>query len=192
MTGRMTGNMAFVLPRKPFSWLAGLSLCFGLTGVVHADQGDLPGLNRYPNATLEQSVSREARNYPLLESRVRKIRGDIRADKEEWLNGFLERRVYEIPSGHTSEKAFKDMKAHIKALGAQVRYTCQGRDCGPSNLWANDIFGLATLYGHDREQRYLLASRTVEGAKEYYVLYSITRGTRRVYTMIDQFTVKVP
>ncbi|MTI13916.1 DUF4892 domain-containing protein [Sansalvadorimonas verongulae] len=192
MTGSVIKNMVFIQPRKPLLWLAGLSLCFVLTGAVQAQEGDLPGLQRYPNASLYQSVTREARNYPVLGSRARKIRGEIRADKEQWLDGFLERRVYEIPTGHGSARAFQDMTKHIKALGAEVEFLCEGRDCGPSNLWANDIFGVSTLYGHDREQHYLLASREVKGSKEYYVLYSITRGTRRVYTMIDQFTVPAP
>ena len=189
-------NMTFGLPRQPVRWLAGLGLCLGLTAAfpsaIQAAEGDLPGLDRYPNATLYQSVSREARNYPVLGSRARKIRGEIRADNEQWLDGFLERRVYEIPTGHGSDRAFEDMKKRIQALGVDVVFTCEGRDCGPSNLWANDIFGISTLYGHDREQHYQLAHRDVEGGKEYFILYAITRGTRRVYTMIDQFTVLNP
>ncbi|WP_281645414.1 DUF4892 domain-containing protein [Parendozoicomonas sp. Alg238-R29] len=152
-----------------------------------AEDSDIPHLERYPNASLELSESREARNYPLLSSRVKKIRGDIRAEQEEWRDGQLERRIYEMPSGHSSDRAFNYFSKKIKALGVDIQYVCEGRDCGPSNLWANDIFGVATLYGHDREQRYMLASRKLDGQKEYYVLYTVTRGTRRVYAMIDQF-----
>ena len=144
----------------------------------------------YPNATLELSESRVVRNYPVMSGRLKKIRGELRSAGSQWLDGVLERRLYEIPPGHAGRKVFEQYLSQIKALGGDVVFVCQGRDCGPSNVWANEVFGLASLYGHDREQYYALLKRepaTVEEQPVYYLLYTITRGTHRVYTLVDQF-----
>ncbi len=179
-----------------------IGLCAGLlltlaTSVVNASEHalsvpGLPGVEAYPNATLRSSDEREAGNYPIMASRISKVRGDIRAESQQWLNGDLARAIYEIPRGHSSEKAFDWFRRQLEEQGVKLTFTCSSRNCGRSNLWANDIFGESILYGMDREQYYYLGSRSEGKKTEYFTLYSIGRGTHRVYVMLDRLTVSTP
>jgi len=155
------------------------------------DAGEPPSLNDlspYPNAQLvEEKQQEEARNYPVFRNRVSKIRGRIRSTDGQWLNGTLSRRIYEIPRGHSSDEAFAFFGDALAELDAKPLFNCSGRDCGPSHLWANDIFRVAFLYGYDSDQRYRLLQRG--DGDEYFALYTITRGNRRTYALIDHLVV---
>ncbi len=148
-------------------------------------------LKVFPNAQLEFKDSREAKNYPVLSNRINKIRGKIRSQGDQWLNGWLERRIYQIPPGHSSDDVFTFLRNALKEQNTEELFTCSGRDCGASNLWANDIFHVAMLYGNDREQRYLLATKKTD-VREYFLIYATAGGSKRVYAMIDRFQVKDP
>ncbi|CAM3511861.1 DUF4892 domain-containing protein [Parendozoicomonas haliclonae] len=163
-----------------------LSLPAAATGVAAGPEA----LPVYPNASLTLKESRMARDYPLLSSRVSKIRGKIRSTDAQWLNGQLERRIYELPTGRSSADGFRFIQEELGKLGAQDIFSCTGRDCGQSNLWANDIFQVANLYGREREQSYLLA-KSAEGGS-YWLAYAVTRGTNRTYLLIDYFTPDTP
>ncbi len=152
---------------------------------------DLPGLSRYPNARIELKESRDARNYPLISSRLKKVNNEVRAESSDWRDGLLERRVYQLPSGHSSESAYQHMIARLEEMGVKALFKCSSRDCGKSNLWANETFGVATLNGYDRDQFYWLGSRMADKGEEFYVLYTIKRGNRRVYLLIDRLQVSL-
>jgi hypothetical protein len=68
-------------------------------------------------------------------------------------------------------------------------FNCQGRDCGSSNFWANDVFGNRILYGPETGQFYMastyeseLQQQTVSG---YAALYVVTRANRRLYAHVE-------
>lgn len=147
----------------------------------------LAGLPSYPNAKLvEQQSAQAATNYPLLRNRISKIRGRVRSQKDQWVNGTLSRKIYEIPTGHSSEEAFVFYQQALQKRGVNEVFTCSGRSCGQSNLWANDVFGVAYLYGYDSDQHYQLAQR--DGG-EYFVLYTVTRGNGKSYALLDHLRV---
>src|SRR5690606_42021792 len=58
---------------------------------------------------------------------------------------------------------------------------CSSRDCGRSSEWATDVFGIANLYGVEREQNYLAARLVADDKQHYVALYTIMRGNQRVY-----------
>nr|WP_283777645.1 DUF4892 domain-containing protein [Sansalvadorimonas sp. 2012CJ34-2] len=165
-------------------------MCLALFAAAPAcageQDGDLEGIPRYPNSSLEIQESRETVNYPLISSRLKKVNNEVRADDTNWNDGYLERRLYQMPSGHSSKNVFQYLIRQLNKLDVKPIFTCDGRDCGASNLWANNIFRVAILNGYDRDQFYMLGKRTVKGAEEYYVLYTIKRGNRRVYAMVDR------
>lgn len=147
----------------------------------------LAGLPSYPNAKLvEQQSAQAVTNYPVLRNRISKIRGRVRSQKDQWVNGTLSRKIYEIPTGHSSEEAFVFYQQALQQRGVNAVFACSGRSCGPSNLWANDVFDVAYLYGYDSDQHYQLAQR--DGG-EYFVLYTVTRGNRKSYALLDHLRV---
>jgi len=148
------------------------------------DSREFTWLERFPNSDLEQVDQKQVPEYRLLLGQLRIISKQIRSE-EERLSGQLTRLTYRIPSGHSSRAAYEHFLAQLKTLGAEILFTCSSRDCGRSSEWATDVFGIANLYGVEREQNYL-AARLVRDGKQYYIaLYTIMRGNQRVYAHLD-------
>ena len=73
---------------------------------------------------------------------------------------------------------------------AQRLFSCDARDCGSSNEWANGVFNVRELYGPDRNQVY--RAYVIEQAEHwsYIALYLIERGNQRSYVHIDHLRVQ--
>ncbi|WP_211828209.1 DUF4892 domain-containing protein [Kistimonas asteriae] len=151
---------------------------------------NLAGIERYPNADIVRHSEGKKVNYPLVASAIKKVNGVVRADEEQRLDGAWRRVIYLMPDGHGSDASFRYFSDRLEKLGVKTLYSCEGRHCGPSNLWANKVFEEANLYGLDKDQFYLLGARTVDSHTEYYVLYTVRRGNKRVYAMLDQLIVE--
>lgn len=155
-----------------------------LSGAVAAALGgreDLSGsrdpyeLERFPRSWIVDYLQdAEARNRRFIMGRVDSIRRDLRIGDELNLDAALETVTYQIPEG-ASVDAVRDH--YLSQLGSDVLFQCEGRGCGRSNDWANQIFNDATLYGPDRNQRYV----ALEWQGRLVALYIIERGNRRVY-----------
>lgn len=154
------------------------------------DAASLPGIDGYPNADIVRNSEGNKVNYPLVASTIKKVDGVVRADEEQRLDGAWRRVIYQLPDGHGSDAGFRYFSDRLGKSGVKTLYRCEGRHCGPSNLWANDVFEEADLYGQDKDQFYLLGARTTAGHTEYYVLYTVRRGNKRVYAMLDQLIVQ--
>src|SRR5690606_27370929 len=70
-------------------------------------------------------------------------------------------------------------------------FFCEGRECGSSSLWANQVLGYSRLYGPEENQSYL-ALRLDDEPQRFISLYAITRGNRQVYLHLDQMTPEQP
>ncbi|WP_207063132.1 DUF4892 domain-containing protein [Motiliproteus sp. SC1-56] len=163
------------------------SFLFSLMAVAATDvpgSSDLPGIPRYPLSYIVDYQQQPVPEYRLALGPMRKINGVISPERERYVEGMLTRITYRIPAGHTSKEAFDYLFRSLALKPDQVLYQCAGRDCGPSNQWANAQLGIARLYGIDREQFYLLAQLEGERAG-YLVAYAIRRGNRRVYLQVD-------
>ena len=154
-----------------------------------AGSADMPGIGRYPNASITTYEEKEIANYPLVASPIKKVNNVVRADQQEWEDGQLTRIIYELPSGHGSDDAFRYYSKRLAEQGVKSLYRCEGRSCGPSNLMANKVFGVARLYGLDQDQNYFLGERVDAGERERIVLYTVRRGNRRVYALLDRLVV---
>ena len=117
--------------------------------------------------------------YPL--GSVRRISGQLRFSAELTISGERNLTTWQLSPVHTADAAFAQVREHLQQEGSRLLYWCEGRDCGPSNLWANSVFGNARLYGPDERQRYaVLVSAT---SPELFALYTVTRGNGRMPTL---------
>ena len=71
----------------------------------------------------------------------------------------------------------------------QPCFECDRFSCGESNFWANHIFKIARLYGLDKAQSYFVGSQIEAGKTVYYLVYTVRRGNKREYALVDVFTL---
>lgn len=173
------------------SFLFCLSLfCSPLLAAEQAAGQDLEALPRPLYA-----VSVDYRDMPVVERRypqdsLRRISGQLVA-REVLAEGHLRALTYQLPEEHGPREALQIARRHLQEQGAQLLYWCEGRDCGSSSLWANQIFGSAKLYGPEEQQSYLLL-RLAEPRNSLLALYGIVRGNRRGYLHVEQLDAGAP
>lgn len=123
----------------------------------------------------------DAPYYILPVSSIRKVNGVIAAEHNLYLAGTLMTYTWEIVPGIGAERAHDLALSKLKQIGAEVLFTCQGRACGSSNQWANQVFQQSRLYGLDKQQSYTALQQT----SDYYALYTTQRGNRKVYLHLE-------
>ncbi len=178
-----------------------LSRAIGILGLTlfagMASAADLSGHNgietlaSYPQAktVFSKEQPRVERTYPL--DAIRRISGRLRMSDQITAAGQLASITYQLPETHTGIEAFETTRTQLIEDGAELLYWCEGRECGSSSLWANDIFQRATLYGPEARQAYLLA-RLRDESGGLVALYGITRGNGRPYLHVEQFIPEQP
>ncbi|WP_052063400.1 DUF4892 domain-containing protein [Nitrincola sp. A-D6] len=135
----------------------------------------------YPLAALENETERNVPDYQLPLSQIARIQGLLRTQNEIRLSGELVRRTWQLATGNTPAQGFEHVRDQLLRAGASILYECSSRQCGASNLWANQVFGYANLLGVDSTQNYLAA----EIATGHMAIYSVRRGNGRVYLHVD-------
>ncbi len=149
---------------------------------LQAQQPSLPlGLEPFPLSTIISQRQRLDPDYRLMLGGIVKINGLIRSDREQRFQAQLTRTTWQLPSGHTPEAGFNYLREQLLGKGAEVLFECAGRQCGPSSLWANDIFGQARLYGVDNSQFYAALALP----QAHLAIYAVRRGNGRVYLHLD-------
>jgi len=130
---------------------------------------------------------------------------DDRWMPEKWQreSGQLFRYTIEMPRDYREEEVFDYYRQQLPA-NSELLFSCAGRQCGESNNWANDHFGVKQLYGTNASQIfsvYRMASiitsstastastasttSTTTGSETYVTIYTVRRGNRRLYTQLD-------
>jgi hypothetical protein len=167
-----------------------LLFCLGLfcAPLLAADlpgSQDLDTLPRFPRAEITdyRDAATEERRYP--QDGLRRISGQLRAT-EVLAEGRLRALTYRLPDEHSPREALEAARQHLLEQGAQLLFWCEGRDCGSSSLWANQIFGNAKLYGPEERQSYLLLRLAAPQQHSLLALYGIIRGNRRSYLHVEQ------
>ncbi len=153
---------------------------------------DLDSLPRFPASKIvafAESPQLE-RIYP--QGSVRRISGRLRYEREILAQGRHAAVTYELPRTHSADQVFSTARETLLEQGAELLYWCQGRECGASSLWANSVFGNATLYGSDDQQAYALLRLAEPNHDSLLALYSITRGNRRAYLHAEQLDAEAP
>ena len=150
---------------------------------------DPPGIARFPGAWIvAYRGETPLRRYAFVTGRVDRSHRDMRMDRGERVAARLLQATYRLPDGTRLEDAVAHYVEAVQALGLPVAFTCRGRDCGRSTVWANDVFGVKELVAPDPAQFYLAAS----DGQTLLAIYVVQRGNRRVYAHVDRALREAP
>jgi len=149
---------------------------------------DHPLLERYPRSWIVNYNQGQAPDYRWALGALEKVNGVVAAEEEQRVPGLLTRISYRLPPGISAREAFLYLQNQLQTAKAELKFQCQGRACGSSNEWANQVFGYAKLYGVGRSQSYAAwqLSNTLVS------LYSVQRGNKRVYLHFDLLEQQSP
>ncbi|SDS12870.1 protein of unknown function [Halopseudomonas xinjiangensis] len=145
----------------------------------------------FPRAELVERRQLDNADHGVVLGNIRRINNQLRAEQEVRAVGDLLRMTWRIPEGHSASEAFLHAKQQLLDQPHTMLYFCEARECGSSSLWANQVFGFSRLYGPEENQAYV-AIRLDSEPQRFVSLYSITRGNRKVYLHMDQFTPEDP
>ncbi|MBL4611464.1 DUF4892 domain-containing protein [Halopseudomonas sp.] len=145
----------------------------------------------FPGSRVTQSEVLTEADHSFVIGLVRKVNNRLRAEREVVATGELVRVTFEIPRHHSRVEAFDHAREQLLAQPHTMLFFCEGRECGSSALWANEVLDNARLYGPDDNQVYLALSLDQQ-PQQLVSVYAVTRGNRRVYLHIDQFTPDEP
>lgn len=106
--------------------------------------------------------------------------------------GRMQKSLYQLPSelGLNAVKATLESAWMEQNPGSRPLYRCIGRECGQSNLWANDVFSDSLLFGNDRTQFaniYLSADGNALG-----LLYGSERPNKRSHFIVMSVALDSP
>lgn len=165
-----------------------LLLLAGCAMLANAAQAD--PISPFPLASVESQRDLVTSAHRVLLSPVREVNNEIRSDSmiRPAVNGFGQLLRINNDSGRREARDY--YLTQLSQRHAQILFQCSGRGCGRSNVWANQIFGEATLYGNDADQDYLAAAyRAPDGTIQLVLVYTVTRGNQREYAWVEQLAV---
>jgi|GEM_PF-191029 len=144
----------------------------------------------FAQSTLEVTTAIESSGHLVLFSPVREVNNEIRSDSMARLPVSGEGRLYQIARDANRREAREHYRGLLRERGAQILFECSGVRCGRSNVWANQIFNQAVLYGRDATQDYLVAGVVADdGSRWLTSVYTVTRGNLRQYVWVEHFKV---
>ncbi len=125
-------------------------------------------------------------NYTIVLGGLQRTRGEVIPENSERLRGDVTKITYEVSQEFTADDVYQYFREQLESRNYSELFSCEGRACGSSNYWANDIFRNRILYGPERNQFYL-AFRTNRGTETevYFALYIITRANRKIYAHVE-------
>jgi len=180
-----------VIPNVP---VALILLFAGLLSMHSVAQGrdvagssDYPLFQRFADSAIVDYRYLPDTTYTLVLGRMQRVDGRVTPGHSQRLQGDLTRITYEIPSAYTAEDVYTFFRQQLLRGSEAALFVCQGRACGSSNFWANEVFSNRILYGPEANQYYLAANPATESnaGNVYASLYVVTRANRRVYAHLD-------
>lgn len=135
----------------------------------------------FPLSSLENQSVQATPDYQLPLSQITSIQGLLRTQNERRLKGELIRNTWQLSTGNTPQQGFDHIRDQLLRQNATILFECSSRQCGASNLWANQVFGYANLLGLDSSQFYMAA----EMQTGHVAVYAVRRGNGRVYLHLD-------
>ncbi len=132
-------------------------------------------------------ASAKKEDHWLILGAIERIKGEVKPEAQERVSGKVQSWLWQIPSGHSSEEAFAQVKSQVDEVSATL-FECQGRSCGLSNDYANQVFQHSILYGRDSNQHYWLGLDQVK-KDTLWLIYSIQRSNKRVYVYVEKIVL---
>lgn len=141
----------------------------------------------FPLSTLEEEYSIRAASHRVMLSAIREVGDEVRAERAIRLAVDGTGRLYLLDPDAARRDARAWYLEQLQARNATILFQCEGRECGRSNVWANQVFDQASLYGRDANQEYLVATLEDEDGQRWLVaLYTVTRGNRRDHLWLEE------
>ncbi|OUR69765.1 hypothetical protein A9Q73_01450 [Bermanella sp. 47_1433_sub80_T6] len=141
------------------------------------------------NGSYQKHYSNERKqNHWLILGAIERIKGAVKPESELRVDAKVRSWLWQIPVGLSSEQAFVQIKSQVEQ-DASVLFECEGRSCGLSNDYANQVFQQAILYGRDSDQYYWLGLKQGKAdnqKKTLWLVYSIQRSNKRVYVYVEK------
>ena len=133
------------------------------------------------------SSKTQVKDHRVILGALERIKGAMRPESEIRVGGRLQQDMWQAPIGHSQVEAFNFV---VNALNksAVTLFECEGRQCGLSNDFANQVFQQRLLYGRDSDQLYWVG---YEAGKQpvLWVVYGIQRSNKRAYTFVESIKV---
>ena len=164
-----------------------LVFLFMISAPALAQSGDQDQafLKPFPNSTLVSSNFAENVVYQVPLGILQRQGGRASPEKSVRVNGALTKLLYEVSSGFDGNDVQAFLKQQFEESGLEPLFACEGRSCGSSNDWANDVFDNRVLYGPAQNQFYMAYAKRSASGDHYFVSYVITRGNGRLYSYIE-------
>lgn len=162
-----------------------LILTIGLLSMPLLAQANL--LSSFPQATLEEERRIRGSSHRVMLSAIREVGSEVRAERSVRLAVDGIGSLYQLDADASRQDARAWYLQQLQQNSAIILFQCEGRQCGRSNVWANQVFDQATLYGRDANQDYLVAGlEDASGQRWLVTLYTITRGNQRDHLWLEQ------
>ena len=134
---------------------------------------------------IERELERDI-NHQVVLGALERVRGEVIPEDSERLRGDVTKINYEISEEFSGADVYQFFQEQLESRNYEVLFSCEGRACGSSNYWANDVFRNRILYGPERNQYYMaFRSRADVEDAPYFSLYIITRVNRKIYAYIE-------
>ncbi|MDX1754942.1 MAG: DUF4892 domain-containing protein [Marinobacter sp.] len=140
----------------------------------------------FPLGTVEANVTIRSPAHRVMLSPVREVNDEIRSESVARVPVDGKGHLLQIDTDSNRREAREYYRRALAALGAKILFECSGRECGRSNVWANQIFGQAILYGRDANQDYIAAAVRQNDTSYLLLVYTVTRGNNREYVWTEQ------
>jgi len=144
------------------------------------------------NGSYQKHYNNERKqNHWLILGAIERIKGAVKPESELRVDAKVRSWLWQIPVGISSEQAFAQIKSQVDK-SASALFQCEGRSCGLSNDYANQVFQQAILYGRDSDQYYWLGLEQAKAGsqkKTLWLVYSIQRSNKRVYVYVERIEI---
>jgi len=132
--------------------------------------------------------TQQSKDHWLILGAIQRISTSLRPEADVRLQAKVTKWLWQLPEGHNSQEGFLSLKDQLSKQTTTL-FECQGRECGLSNDFANQVFKQSILYGRDSDQYYWAGLS--EGKNPHvWVVYTSQRSARRVYAYAEKIELK--
>jgi len=120
----------------------------------------------------------DSSRHQILLSTPKRINNSLQIETQKLINGQRTNELIALNSEYSIQDANLFYSNFLETNG-ELLYSCEKRDCGSSNSWANKIFKEHRLYGRDSNQFYL-AGKLKQGEKMLWIsIYGVKNGLKQ-------------
>ncbi|MFT5593229.1 MAG: hypothetical protein ACI8SR_001601 [Oceanicoccus sp.] len=124
------------------------------------------------------------KDHRLVLGAIQRISGAMKPEAEVRLSGKVRHWLWQLPEGLSSDEAFAFFKNQLSTKVSTL-FQCEGRSCGLSNDFANQVFNQSILYGRDSDQFYWVGLSD-DKSPSVWLVYTSARSAKRVYAYVEK------